>query len=88
MIQERIFTKLFEQAEIARFCPQDLQAYEESIKVYRDLNNVVNTAERKGRQRGREEERLQIARNLKAMGMNAADIAKATGLTVADIERA
>ena len=51
-LQDRIFTKLFEQAEIARFSPQDLQAYEESVKVYRDLTNVVNTAERKGREEG------------------------------------
>ena len=54
-LQERIFTKLFEQAEIARFTPQDLHAYEESVKIYRDLNNVVNTAERKGREAGLEE---------------------------------
>lgn len=96
-LQERIFTKLFEQAEIARFTPQERQDYEESVKVYRDLNNVVRTAERKGREEGRAEGReegreegraegraegrLEVARNLKAMGMSAADIAKATGLT-------
>ena len=99
-LQERIFTKLFEQAEIARFSPKERQDYEESLKVYRDLTNVVNTAVRKGREEGlaegreqgltegREQERLQIARNLKAMGMTTADIFKATGLTVEEIERA
>ena len=51
------FTKLFEQAEIARFTPQDAQEYEESIKIYRDLTNVVNTAERKGLEKGRIEGR-------------------------------
>lgn len=94
-LQERIFTKLFEQAEIARFSPQDLQAYEESVKVYRDLNNVVNTAERKGRAQGLAEGRAEglaegraeIARNLKGMGMSAPEIAKATGLSIAEIER-
>ena len=93
-LQERIFTKLFEQAEIAHFSPQDLQAYEESVKVYRDLNNVVNTAERKGRAQGLAEGRAEglaegraeIARNLKGMGMDVAEIAKATGLSTADIE--
>ena len=85
-LQERIFTKLFEQAEIAHFSPQDLQDYEESVKVYRDLNNVVNTAERKGRAQGLAEGRAEIARNLKGMGMDVAEIAKATGLSTADIE--
>ena len=33
---------------------QDVREYEESIKVYRDLNNVINTAERKGREEGLE----------------------------------
>ena len=49
------FKKLFEQAEIARFTPQDAREYEESVKIYRDLTNVVNTAERKGREEGRAE---------------------------------
>ena len=81
-LQERIFTKLFEQAEIARFTPQDAREYEESVKIYRDLTNVVNTAERKGR----EEERLNTARKMKADGMPSELIAKYTSLSVGDIE--
>ena len=76
------FKKLFEQAEIARFTPQDAREYEESVKVYRDLTNVVNTAERKGREEGREEERLDTARRMKADGMSLELIAKYTGLTI------
>ena len=85
-LQERIFTKLFEQAEIARFTPQDAREYEESVKIYRDLTNVVNTAERKGREEGREEERLNTARKMKADGMPSELIAKYTSLSVGDIE--
>ena len=76
------FRTLFEQAEIARFTPQDAREYEESVKVYRDLTNVVNTAERKGREEGREEERLDTARRMKADGMSLELIAKYTGLTI------
>lgn len=83
------FKKLFEQAEIARFSPKERQDYEESIKVYRDLTNVVRTAERKGREAGRAEGRaegvMEVARNLQAMGMSVADIAKATGLTIDEL---
>ena len=80
-LQERIFTKLFEQAEIARFTPQDARAYEESVKVYRDLTNVVNTAERKGRA----EEKVATALKMKSKGYPIADIAEITGLTIEEI---
>ena len=89
-LQERIFTKLFEQAEIARFTPQDAREYEESVKVYRDLTNVVNTAERKGREEGRKEGRaegfeeanLTNARRMKALGLTNDIISQVTGLSI------
>lgn len=51
-LQERIFTRLFEQAEIARYTPEERQDYEDSLKVYRDLKNVLDTAELKGMKKG------------------------------------
>ena len=42
-LQERVFTKLFEQAEIAKFNDQELKAYEESMNAYRDIINAINT---------------------------------------------
>ena len=92
-LQERIFTKLFEQAEIALFTSKERQDYEESIKVYRDLTNVVRTAERKGREEGRaegraegiEENKRATARNMKADGMPIDIIAKYTGLSPEEV---
>ena len=52
-----MFTRLFEQAEIARFTPDESRIYEESLKHYRDLRNVINSAERRGREEGRKEGR-------------------------------
>ena len=83
---KKLFPKLFEQAEIARFTPQDVRDYEESIKIYRDLTNVVNTAERKGREEGREEERMATARRMKADGLPPEMIAKYTGLTIEAVQ--
>ncbi len=48
-LQERVFQRLFEAAEIARFNPEERQLYEENLKVYRDLKNVVDTAKEEGR---------------------------------------
>ena len=52
-----------EVAEIAKFTPVELKEYEDSLKTYRDLKNSLDTAEEKGRV----EEKIAIARNLKSM---------------------
>lgn len=54
-LQERIFTKLFAAAEIAKFSQEEYYAYEESLKVYRDWFSVIQTAEKKGMTKGRKE---------------------------------
>ena len=51
-LQERVFTKLFEAAEIAKFTKAEYDSYEESLKVYRDWINTINTAEQKGEKKG------------------------------------
>ncbi len=40
--------KLFEAAEIAKFSPEERVAYEDSLKYYRDLKNVVDTSREEG----------------------------------------
>ena len=70
-----------EVAEIAKFTPVELKEYEDSLKTYRDLKNSIDTAEEKGRV----EEKIAIARNLKSMGMSISDISKATGLQEEEI---
>lgn len=98
-LQERIFTKLFEAAEIARFTKAQYEAYEESLKVYRDWQNTLLTAEKrgqaegwaKGRAEGRAEgerkKQIETALNLKKMGIDTAIIAQATGLSNEEINK-
>jgi len=43
-LQEKVFAKLFEQAEIANYTAREYHEYEQSLKVYRDLKNVIDTA--------------------------------------------
>lgn len=84
-LQERVFNRLFEQAEIARLSPTELRNYEESIKVYRDITNVVNTAEKKGIARGIAEGKREVAVQMKLAGIPVGQIAKFTGLTEEEI---
>lgn len=92
-LQERVFTRLFEAASIARFTPKQLREYEDSVKAYRDIVNAVNTARivgkeeglEEGREEGRKEERTGIARTMKQMGIDTPVIQKATGLSAEEI---
>lgn len=52
-LQERIFQRLFEAAEIAKFSPEEKELYEESLKSYRDLKNVIDTAFDEGELKGK-----------------------------------
>ena len=90
-LQERIFTRLFEQAEIARYTPEERQDYEDSLKVYRDMKNVLDTAELKGLKKGIEQgasdERKKNAKAMKALGLPLETIAKVTGMSIEDIAK-
>ena len=82
-LQEKVFTKLFEAAEIARFTPEERRGYEDSVKVYRDINNIVATAKKDVRI----EEKRATAKRMKAKGYPMEDIAEMTELSIAEIEK-
>lgn len=92
-LQERVFNRLFEAAEIAQFSKEDLYAYEDSLKVYRDWHSVIKTAIQKGIAEGRAEgiaegraeEARAIALKLKDTGLPATEIAVITGLSADEI---
>lgn len=96
-LQERVFRRLFEAAEIAKFTKQQYDEYEDSLKVYRDWMNTIETAKvrsreegleeglEKGRAEGRMEERLALARKFKDSGVPIDIIAMNTGLSEEEI---
>jgi len=49
-LQERVFEKLLKLAEIEKFGYEERTAYEDSLKVYRDLKNSADTAREEERQ--------------------------------------
>jgi predicted transposase/invertase (TIGR01784 family) len=90
------FDHLFEEAEIAKFTPQEMREYETSKMAYRDIKNSVDTAKRegieigmakgmakgmeKGRAEGKHEANTETAQRLLAMGLSAEQVSKATQL--------
>ena len=76
----KVFRRL---AEISHLSGTKRDEYEASLKRYRDTLNAIAGAE----QKGRAEEALNIARNLKNMNLSIEDIMKATRLSAEEIER-
>ena len=94
-LQERVFTRLFEQAEISKFNPTELKLYEDSVNAYRDIVNAIRTAEKRkyaegreeGLAEGRTEWRIEIARKLREINMQTNEIAIITKLSIEEIEK-
>ena len=92
------FDRLFEEAEIAKFTPQEMREYETSKMAYRDIKNSVDTAKREGIAEGKEigmkegmekgmsQRSLEIAKKMLAKGMDEASIMDMTGLTSEEIK--
>ena len=89
---DKVFDRLFEEAEIAKFTPQEMREYEASKKAYRDIKNSIDTAKQeglaegieigmaKGKAEGKHEANSETAQRLLAMGLSAEQVAKATQL--------
>ena len=86
-LQERVFNRLFEAAEIARFNRRELVEYEDSLKAFRDWYSVMKTTLNKGRAEGRAEEKAAITRQMKANNLPTEVIAKYTGLSPEEISK-
>ena len=86
-LREKIFSKLFAAASVARFTPTELREYEDSLKAYRDIKNSLDTAKEEGREEGREQRNIEIARKMLAAGMHIDIIINMTDLSKDEIEK-
>lgn len=102
-LQEKVFMRFFEAAEIANFSSNEMFDYRESQKELWDLYSITTTAEKKGHAEGRAEGLaegraeglaegetigiLKTARKMKSRGFSVADIVETTGLSEDEIDR-
>jgi predicted transposase/invertase (TIGR01784 family) len=78
IIADEIFSQAFEKAELAKFGQAELMSYENSLKTYRDLKGVIDTAFSDGKS--------EVAKIMKSEGAPIEKIMKYTGLTREKIE--
>ncbi|WP_234395673.1 hypothetical protein [Bacteroides sp. Marseille-P3684] len=86
MINEK-FKCISHITDISALSKEDRMKYDESIKIYRDNLAVMSFAEANGREKGRAEEKISIARRMKADGLPTEIIMKYTQLSKEDIEQ-
>ncbi len=81
IFKDEVFTQAFEKAELAKYNQTELDSYENSLKHYRDLKGVIDTAF----DEGKIERTVEIVRSAKLMGLPIQDISKLTGLSESEI---
>jgi len=88
-LRGKIFEKLFLAAEIAKFTPEQVRNYEDSLGTFRDLKNSIDTARDEGVTFGitigTNKEKTQIAKNAYNKGLSIDLIAELTGLSENEI---
>ena len=85
-LQEKIFNKLFETAEISKFTHDEYTAYETSLKAHRDYKNTLDFAKEEGFEKGKIEGKMEIAINLLDI-LDDKTIALKTGFTESEIKK-
>jgi predicted transposase/invertase (TIGR01784 family) len=94
-----VFKLLDEVTDVDSLNKEERREYEHTLKVFRDLRGAMEGADQKGYRRGEQkgfhrgvqqgklEGTLQIARNLKAMGLSVDFIKQSTNLTDEEIQK-
>jgi predicted transposase/invertase (TIGR01784 family) len=90
ILNEPIFQKAFHTTELAAMTYEQRSIYERSLLYYLDMKNVVKTAVDEAVeiavQETRDELKIEIAKNLIALGSENEFIIQATGLTLAQLQ--
>ncbi|MEN9460515.1 MAG: hypothetical protein RIS84_535 [Pseudomonadota bacterium] len=91
ILNEPVFQKAFEVAEVANLRPMQARQYQKSLLDYWSNKAVLDTAFAEGKEEGLAEgelkAKLTIAQQLKAQGLALEIIIQATGLSQAEIEQ-
>lgn len=90
ILNEPIFQKGFEIAELSHLTPRQFDAYQRSLMEYSEVKNVKDTAFNDGKIEGKVEGKIEgiktVAKALKAQGIAFEIIMASTGLTAKEIE--
>lgn len=92
-LHEEVFHRTFAIAQLAQFSPEERNAYEDSIKYYRDLKNSYDTAHQEGleeglqqgRHEGQQQTLTKVVQGMQSNGLDVGTIATITGLSETEV---
>lgn len=91
MFKDEVFEQAFKKAELATYTWDEQFEYQQSLKIYRDLKGVVDTAFDEGKKEGVMEgikvAKLEMVKSLKAIGVAPEIICQTTGLSLEEVSR-
>lgn len=77
----RAYDEMFNASEIASMAAEDIVAYRNSIMIEMERKSELEFAKDEGREEGRLEEKMKVAKKMKEKGMDIGDIMLYTGLS-------
>lgn len=95
IFQNSLIEQAFDKAKIANFNPQEMSKYRDSLKIYWDNYNVVNTAKqegieqgiKQGIEQGKKQQAFETAKTLKRLNTPIETIIQATMLSAEEINQ-
>ncbi|OAV26640.1 Rpn family recombination-promoting nuclease/putative transposase [Moraxella catarrhalis] len=95
IFQNSLIEQAFDKAKIANFNPQEMSKYRDSLKIYWDNYNVVNTAKqegieqgiKQGIEQGKKQQAFETAKTLKRLNTPIETIIQATMLSAEEIKQ-
>ena len=85
-LQDEVFARLLDACDIPRFSEDKRIKYDKDMYDERRRNGELAAAREEGIEEGMEKGRVNVARQMKQMGLPDNTIAEATGLSLKDIE--
>lgn len=83
---KEVFLGVFKDADVTLLSPKDRELYDIRMKSYRDSLASIDVAIEDGIRQGIKKSKINIARTMKADGVDPAFIAKHTGVSVEEIQ--
>ncbi|SDJ73668.1 conserved hypothetical protein (putative transposase or invertase) [Pedobacter sp. ok626] len=80
------YEKIFELAEVANLTPEEMNEYQQSLKMQRDNNSALNYAKKEGVNEGKHKKAVEMALKLKIKGISLDEISELTDLSVEEIK--
>ena len=77
----------FHEAELANMTSEQYEQYQESLMTYVEVKEVIKTAENDGIEIGERKKAIEIAKELKRLGVEMIIIIQSTGLSQSEIEQ-